>query len=74
VHKFKVGQMVDLIPLHSSLSGSVRAYKILGLLPQLGTEPLYRIKTIMEPCERIVEESNLVRRGNVDAFAKGRQL
>jgi hypothetical protein len=74
VHKFKVGQMVDLIPPPSGHSGSIRTYKILRLLPQVGAEPLYRIKTILEPCERIVEESNLVRRGNVDAFAKGRQL
>jgi hypothetical protein len=60
VHKFKVGQMVDLIPSRSGGPGSVRTYKILRLLPQVGVERLYRIKTIMEPCERIVEESNLV--------------
>jgi hypothetical protein len=62
VHKFKVGQMVDLIPSRPGGSGSARIYKILRLLPQVGVEPLYQIKTIMEPCERIVEESNLARR------------
>jgi len=62
VHKFKVGQMVDLIPPHSGHMGSVRTYKILRLLPQVGAKRLYRIKTIMEPSERIVEESDLVGR------------
>ena len=60
-HKFKVGQMVDLISSHVGLPASVRAYKILRLLPQEGGEPLYRIKTIAEAFERIAKESELVR-------------
>lgn len=59
-YKFRIGQMVDFNPSRSFGLGSLRTYKILGLLPRSGAAPLYRIKTIMEPCERIVEESNLV--------------
>jgi hypothetical protein len=44
-----------------NVPASVRAYKILRLLPQEGGEPLYRIKTIAEAFERIAKESELVR-------------
>jgi hypothetical protein len=60
-HKFKVGQMVDLIPSRAVIPALVRAYKILRVLPQEGGEPLYRIKTIAEAFERIAKESELVR-------------
>ncbi len=60
-HKFKVGQMVDFIPSRAGVPPSVRAYKILRLLPQEGGEPLYRIKTIAEAFERIAKESELMR-------------
>ena len=60
-HKYKVGQMVDFIPSRAAVPASVRAYKILRLLPQEGGEPLYRIKTIAEAFERIAKESELVR-------------
>jgi hypothetical protein len=56
-HKFKVGQMVDFIPSRSGVPASVRAYKILRLLPQEGGEPLYRIKTIAEAFERIASQA-----------------
>jgi len=60
-HEFKIGQMVDLTPSRAGPPVSVRAYKILRLLPQEGGEPLYRIKTIAEAFERIAKESELVR-------------
>jgi hypothetical protein len=47
--------------LNVHVPASVRAYKILRLLPQEGGEPLYRIKTIAEAFERIAKESELVR-------------
>ena len=60
-HKFKVGQMVDFNPSSVGVPASVRAYKILRLLPREGGEPLYRIKTIAEAFERIAKENELVR-------------
>jgi len=60
-HKFRVGQMVDLIQARAGIPALVRAYKILRVLPQEGGEPLYRIKTIREAFERIAKESELVR-------------
>jgi hypothetical protein len=59
-HKFKVGQMVDFD--FSPRSGAHRSgpgYKILGLVPYESGEFHYRIKTIEEPFERIVRESEL---------------
>jgi hypothetical protein len=59
-HKFKVGQMVDFIPSRAGVPASVRAYKVLRLLPHERGERLYRIKTIVEAFERIAKESELV--------------
>ena len=58
-HKFKVGQLVDFVPSRAGVPASVRAYKVLRLLPQDGGERLYRIKTIAEAFERIAKESEL---------------
>jgi hypothetical protein len=57
--KFKVGQMVDFFPSKRGVGGSVRAYKILRLVPHESGERCYRIKTIAEAFERIVKESEL---------------
>jgi hypothetical protein len=59
-HKFKVGQMVDFVPSRAGVPASVRAYKILRLLPHERGERLYRIKTIAEAFERVAMESELV--------------
>lgn len=59
--KFKIGQMVDFNSPRRGDLASVREYKILRLLPHEGGERLYRIKTIMEPFERVARESELVR-------------
>ena len=58
-HKFRVGQMVDFFPSQRALSASVRAYKILRLMPSDAGELLYRIKTISEPFERVARECEL---------------
>ncbi len=58
-HKFKIGQMVDFFPSQRALAASIRAYKVLRLLPSDGGEQLYRIKTISEPFERVARESEL---------------
>jgi hypothetical protein len=59
IHKFKVGQTVDLIPsmLRSAANGD---YEIISLRPTEGRAPQYRIKNRSEPHERVVEESDLI--------------
>lgn len=57
-HKFRIGQMVDFVPIRRCVSTS-RSYKILRLLPSEGGERLYRIKTISEACDRVARESEL---------------
>lgn len=59
VHKFKVGQSVDLI---ASTLQRVAAghYEIIGLRPVDGEVPRYRIKSSSELHERVVAESDLV--------------
>lgn len=59
--KFRVGQMVDFKPARAGIQASVRAYKILRLLPHVGAECHYQIKTISEAFAQIAEESELVR-------------
>ena len=59
-HKYRLGQMVDLVPSTFGVTSSGRAYKVLRLLPREGGQYLYRIKTIAEACERIARESELV--------------
>lgn len=58
-HLFKVGQMVDFVPSRAGVPASVRAYKILRLLPHERGERLYRIKTIAEAFDRVAKESEL---------------
>jgi hypothetical protein len=59
-HKFKIGQFVDCKParIGGSLLASSR-YKILRLLPEEGTDLLYRIKSADETFERIAKEHEL---------------
>lgn len=59
-HKFKVGQVVSLIPaLRDGTSSSVREYKILRLLPGTGGECAYHVKTITEASARVAKEGEL---------------
>lgn len=60
VAKFKVGQMVDFMPVSRAVPASVRSYKVLRVLPNEGGEQLYRIKTISEAFERVARESELL--------------
>lgn len=59
VHRYRVGQTVDLIAstFRSAATGS---YEIIGLRPADGEEPQYRIKSKSEAYERIVPESSLI--------------
>jgi hypothetical protein len=58
MHKFQVGQSVDLIPrvIRQAAKGS---YEIVRLMPGNEDEPVYRIKSTAERYERVVPESEL---------------
>jgi hypothetical protein len=59
MHKFKVGQTVDLIP--STFRSAARGhYEIVSLRPPDGDSPQYRIKSKSESHERVVAESDLI--------------
>jgi hypothetical protein len=71
--KFSVGDRVEL-DYAPHARGEVGGYRILRLTPYRGSEPLYRIKTIFEPFERIVRESELTlvtESQGVDASCEG---
>jgi len=59
VHKFKVGQTVDLIP-SMSRSAAVGSYEIVRLRPAQGDSPQYCIKSQSEAHERVVAETDLI--------------
>jgi hypothetical protein len=64
VHKFKVGQTVDLI--HSTFRSAARgSYQIVGLRPVEGGSAEYRIKSRSEAHERVVSENDLVLAANL---------
>jgi hypothetical protein len=56
VHKFKIGQSVYL---ERSFAVPGGAYVITKRLPEHGGEFEYRIKSVNEPHERVVRESQL---------------
>jgi hypothetical protein len=54
-HKFKVGQLVYVrIP-----GGAGGVHEIKQLIPSVGDEPQYRVKSQNEPQERVVKESEI---------------
>jgi hypothetical protein len=59
VHKFKIGQIVDLIPttFRSAAKGS---YEIVRLVPASTQDPQYRVKSKSEVHERVVSEGDLI--------------
>jgi hypothetical protein len=59
IHKYKVGQSVDLIQstFRSAAGGH---YEIVSLRPAEGGSPQYRIKSRSETHERVVAESDLI--------------
>ncbi len=59
VHKFRIGQSVDLIPstFRSAASGH---YEIVSLRPAEGGNPQYRVRNKSESHERVVGESDLI--------------
>ena len=60
-HKFHSGQTVRLSRTPSYRSAADGEYKIVRPLPDGGGELQYRIKSVREPHERVVKESELER-------------
>jgi hypothetical protein len=58
-HKYKVGQPVEFRPGRFAMPASSREYKIVRLLPAEGEDPLYRIKSVGEPFDRVAKEREL---------------
>jgi hypothetical protein len=57
-HQFQSGQLVRLC--HSIRSGAAEGdYKIVRQLPDEGGERRYRVKSMQEPHERVVKESDI---------------
>jgi hypothetical protein len=64
MHKFKVGQTVDLV--HSTFRSAARgSYQIVGLRPAEDGNTQYRIKSRSEAHERVVSESDLILTANL---------
>ena len=60
-HQFRSGQTVRLARRGVPNASSIGDYKIIRQLPDSGGEAQYRIKSIREPHERVVKESELER-------------
>ncbi len=58
VHRFRVGQSVDLMPrvIRQAAKGS---YEIIRLMPENENDPQYCVKSAAERYERVVPESEL---------------
>jgi len=61
LHKFSVGQKVDLLPrmLLSAARGEYEVRKLLPASERDTSDPVYRIKSVEEKHERVAEESDL---------------
>jgi hypothetical protein len=59
IHKFRVGQTVDLIQ-STFRSAATGRYEIVSLRPADGHDPQYRIRSKSETHERVVAESDLI--------------
>ena len=62
MHKFKIGQTVELLHTRLNRGMSGRDYKVLRLLPEILGEYSYQVRSSSEPHERVVKESELRRR------------
>ena len=63
MHKYKIGQAVDLITSTARSAASGR-YEIISLRPADGGDPQYRVKSKSESHGRVVSESDLVSSAN----------
>lgn len=58
-HKFRVGQIVGILPATGNGVPTARSFKVLQLLRQEAGQCAYRIKTITESMTRVVRESEI---------------
>ena len=58
-HRFRTGQTVRLCRGFSNRAAATGEYKVVHPLPDTSGEPQYRIKSVREPHERVVKESEL---------------
>lgn len=59
MHKFKIGEVLDLLPSHGSSSRRAGECKIVALLPFEGHVVQYKVQAKTESHLRIVSESDL---------------
>ena len=58
-NRFQSGQSVRLVRNLSLRAAAEGEFKIVRALPDDGSETQYRIKSVREPHDRVVKESNL---------------
>lgn len=59
MHKYTVGQTLELLPLHGSSARKAAACTIVALLPYEGHVIQYRVQSVLEAYQRIVSEGDL---------------
>jgi hypothetical protein len=58
-HRFKLGQMVEIMPttMRAAVTGQ---YEIIRLVPCDSNDPQYRLKSLTEKHERVLSEGELI--------------
>ena len=59
MHKYKLGQTLDLLPSHGSSSRKASECSIVALLPYEGRAVQYKVQSKLESYQRIVSETDL---------------
>lgn len=59
MHKYSVGQTLDLLPSHGSSSRRAGQCRIVSLLPFEGHMVQYKVQSTLESHQRIVSENDL---------------
>lgn len=59
LHKFAVGQNVDLVPGRGDGNVPRGTYTVMRLLPNDGPDREYRVKSVSDGHERVLRESQL---------------
>jgi hypothetical protein len=65
MHKYSVGEVLDLLPSRGSSSRRAGGCKIVALLPYEGQAVQYRVQSEVENYQRIVSENDLRVPGSV---------
>ncbi|WIJ25040.1 hypothetical protein [Devosia sp. RR2S18] len=59
MHKYEIGQVLDLLPSRGSSSRRAGECKIVSRLPYEGHSVQYRVQSTVESHQRIVSETDL---------------